>query len=69
MLDEKLNEELLEYQESKDIEEIADILEVIYAIANARGYSVVQLEQIRKKKADKRGGFEKKIFLKDVMED
>lgn len=69
MLDEKLNEELLEYQESKDIEEIADILEVIYAIANARGYSVVQLEQIRKEKTDKRGGFEKKIFLKDVIED
>lgn len=69
MLDEKLNEEILEYQESKDIEEIADILEVIYAISNARGYSVIQLEQIRKEKADKRGGFEKKIFLKDVIED
>lgn len=67
MLDEKLNEELTEYQESKEIEELADMLEVMYAIATARGYSQQQLEAIRKQKADKRGGFEKKILLKEVM--
>lgn len=66
MLDEKLNEELAEYQESKDIEELADMLEVMYAIATARGYSQEQLETIRKQKADKRGGFEKKILLLEV---
>jgi len=68
MLDEKLNEELLEYQESKDIEEIADMLEVVHAIVVARGYSVEELEKIRKDKADKRGGFVKKILLKEVTE-
>lgn len=69
MLDEKLNEELAEYQESKDIEELADMLEVMYAIATARGYSQQQLEAIRKQKADKRGGFEKKILLRNVKDD
>jgi len=68
MLDEKLNEELLEYQESKDIEELADMLEVMHAIVVARGYSVEELEKIRKDKADKRGGFVKKILLKEVTE-
>lgn len=68
MLDEKLNEELLEYQESKDIEEIADMLEVMNAIVVARGYSVEELEKIRKDKADKRGGFVKKMLLKEVSE-
>lgn len=68
MLDEKLNEELLEYQESKDLEELADMLEVINAIVVARGYSVKELGKIQKEKADIRGGFDKKILLKEVTE-
>lgn len=65
-LDRKLNEECAEYQQDKSIEELADMLEVIYAITVARGYSVDELEQIRREKADKRGGFKKRIFLKEV---
>lgn len=68
MLDEKLDEECAEYQESKDIEELADMLEVMYAIAKTRGYSSEDLERIRREKAEKRGGFEKKILLKAVRE-
>lgn len=68
MLDEKLNEECAEYQESKSIEELADILEVVYSIANKKGYSIEMLEKIRKEKADKRGGFSAKILLKRVVE-
>lgn len=68
MLDEKLNEELLEYQESKDIEELADMLEVMNTIVVARGYSFEELEKIRKDKATKRGGFDNKILLKEVTE-
>lgn len=67
MLDAKLNEELKEYQESKEIEELADLLEVMQAIVKARGYSLEQLEEIRQDKADKRGGFEKRILLKEVI--
>ena len=37
-LDKKLNEEVAEYQSDKSIEEMADVLEVLYAICEARGY-------------------------------
>ena len=60
-LDEKLNEELAEYQESKSMEELADLLEVIRAVAAARGSSIEEVEAIRRDKAAMRGGFEKKI--------
>ena len=68
MLDEKLNEELEEYQEDKSMEELADLLEVVKAVAVARGISFEELEEIRRAKAAKRGGFEKKIFLEEVIE-
>ena len=67
-LDQKLNEELAEYQQDKSIEELADLLEVIYAVVAARGYSVEELERLRLEKAEKRGAFEKKLLLKSVSE-
>ena len=51
------------------MEELADLLEVIRAVALARGSSMEEVEQIRIKKAEKRGGFEKRILLETVMED
>ena len=68
-LDAKLNEELAEYQESKSMEELADLLEVICAVAAARGSSIEEVEAIRRDKAKKRGGFEKKILLTEVITD
>ena len=68
-LDEKLNEELTEYQESKSMEELADLLEVIRAVATARGSSIEEVEAIRRGKAVKRGGFEKRILLTEVITD
>ena len=56
-----------EYQRDKSIEELADLLEVVYSVAKARGWSVEELEEVRKTKAEKRGGFEKRIFLKEVQ--
>ena len=67
-LDRKLNEECAEYQADKSIEELADMLEVIYSIAAARGSSVEELESVRRDKADKRGGFTGKIYLEKVVE-
>ena len=67
-LDNKLYEELAEYQQDKSIEELADLLEVIYAVASARGYSIEELERIRAEKAEKRGGFKDRIWLKEVIE-
>jgi predicted house-cleaning noncanonical NTP pyrophosphatase (MazG superfamily) len=66
MVDAKLDEELAEYHKDQNIEELADLLEVIYAAAKARGYTIEQLERVRKEKAEKRGGFEKRILLKTV---
>lgn len=61
-LDKKLNEEIAEYQEDKSIEEMADVLEVLFAICEARGHSVEELMEVRSAKREKRGGFEQKIF-------
>lgn len=69
MLDAKLDEELAEYHKDQNIEELADLLEVIHAAAIARGYTLEGLEQIRAEKAAKRGAFEKRILLKEVYED
>lgn len=66
-LDKKLNEELAEYQESKSLEELADLLEVMQAVVKARGWTWEKLEQVRKEKTTERGGFEKKILLKTVI--
>ena len=68
MLDEKLNEELAEYQESKSLEELADLLEVMTAVVEARGYTWQELTAIREEKRQKRGGFEKRILLKEVLD-
>ena len=68
MLDAKLDEELEEYHVDQNIEELADLMEVNRACAVARGYTIEELEQVRAEKAAKRGGFEKKILLKEVIE-
>lgn len=68
MVDAKLDEELAEYHKDQNIEELADLLEVIYAATKAHGYSIEQLETVRVEKAAKRGIFEKKLLLKEVKE-
>ena len=69
LLDKKLDEELAEYHQDQNLEELADLLEVIRACAAARGYSVSELEALRAKKAAERGGFADKILLKSVTEE
>jgi len=59
----KLQEEINEYLESEDNEELADILEVIYAIAKIKGIGVQDVEQIREEKHLRLGGFDKKLLL------
>lgn len=68
MIDAKLDEELAEYHKDQNIEELADLMEVIYAAALARGYSLEDLEMVREKKVQERGGFEKRILLREVVE-
>ena len=64
-LETKLTEEVNEYSESKDVEELADLLEVIYRISELRGVNSDELEKIRKNKAEKRGKFDSNLFLID----
>lgn len=68
MVDAKLDEELTEYHQDQNVEELADLMEVIYAAAIARGYTLQDLERVRAEKAEKRGRFAKKILLKEVIE-
>ena len=62
----KLDEEVQEYHESGDHEELADILEVVYTLAAATGCDEDALNTIRQEKAQKRGGFSKRILLETV---
>lgn len=68
MVDAKLDEELAEYHKDQNIEELADLMEVIHAATIARGYTLEDLERVRAEKAAKRGAFAKKILLKEVIE-
>ena len=61
-LEAKLDEEVQEFHESKSPEELADILEVVYALAEAHGCSREQLQQIFDAKHTARGGFKKRIY-------
>ncbi|WP_394187132.1 phosphoribosyl-ATP pyrophosphohydrolase [Metabacillus halosaccharovorans] len=66
----KLYEEINEYIEAdtdgQALEELADVLEIIHSLAEVHGSNFETVEEIRKKKHIKRGGFQEKIFLIDV---
>ncbi|MBT3835836.1 nucleoside triphosphate pyrophosphohydrolase [Candidatus Woesearchaeota archaeon] len=62
-LKEKLQEEVDEYLQDPSKEELADILEVIYALCNFHQTDKEDLENIRKNKAEERGGFGERIIL------
>lgn len=68
MVDAKLDEELAEYHRDRNLEELADLMEVIFAAAQARGYTREQLEQVRARKEAERGAFRKGLLLLEVDE-
>lgn len=63
MLEEKLDEEVREYHQDKTIEELADILEVVIALCESRGFSKEELIKIYQNKHQEKGGFSDKIYL------
>ena len=67
-LNKKLQEELQEYLESGEVEELADLEEVLRAILDVKDVSYDDFESIRIKKANERGAFKKRIFLEYVKE-
>jgi len=62
-LKEKLQEEVNEFFEDSNEEELADILEVLDAICGFKNIDKKALEALRKKKAAERGGFKGRIIL------
>lgn len=66
----KLKEESNEYFSAQNteesLEELADILEVIRALAAVHGATWEQIEALREKKAESRGGFQDRVYLIDV---
>lgn len=65
-LNKKLQEEVKEYLEDNNVEELADIVEVIYGILNSMDVSIKEFEKIRINKQEERGAFEKKIYLEEA---
>ena len=66
-LNNKLQEEMKEYIEDNNVEELADIVEVIYGILDYKNVSIEEFENIRKAKVEKRGAFKKRIFLNKTI--
>lgn len=62
----KLKEEVEEFTETPNTEELSDIVEVLEALRLAMGISPKTLEAARKRKADKNGKFQKRIYLESV---
>lgn len=67
-LKEKLQEEVNEFMKHGNEEELADILEVIYAIGDYQKIDKQKLEQLRKKKAEEKGEFKDKIILDETKD-
>ncbi|GEN44430.1 nucleoside triphosphate pyrophosphohydrolase [Alkalibacillus haloalkaliphilus] len=68
----KLGEEFGEYLQSvgdnEALEELADVLELIHSLTKVHGSTFEQLENIRQEKAQKRGGFNERIYLKEIKD-
>jgi 8-oxo-dGTP diphosphatase len=65
-LQSKLVEEVSEYLESGESEELADILEVIHSLTALDGVPREQLQLIQKEKRDERGGFSQRVVLRET---
>jgi len=64
-LEEKMQEEVNEFIQAENIEEMADVLEVIDAIIEFKKFDKNELQKVKNKKADERGKFKDKIILEE----
>lgn len=65
-LNSKLQEEVKEYLDDNNVEELADIVEVIYGILNSMDVTIDEFEKVRIKKQEERGAFNKRIYLEEA---
>lgn len=66
LLEKKLMEEVGEFIEAKNLEELADIMEVLFGLSEDLGYSEEDLVRAREEKKEERGGFKEGIVLERV---
>jgi predicted house-cleaning noncanonical NTP pyrophosphatase (MazG superfamily) len=59
----KLLEEFREFEQDESPEEFADLLEVIDAIAEYKGFDRAEIDGIRSNKAEERGRFKDRVIL------
>jgi len=64
-LKEKLAEEVKEFLASETAEEIADILEVIDAVCERKGFRMEEVLRLKSVKLEQRGAFKEKIILEE----
>jgi len=64
-LKEKLLEEVNELLQDESMGEVADVLEVLEAMCAYKGFSKLEVEEVKNKKLEERGGFEKRIILEE----
>ncbi len=64
---EECSEVLRANEKFEMLEELSDVMEVVNSLTVSLGFSAVELEDIRRKKFDSRGGFSQKIFLEKVL--
>jgi len=67
LLKQKLVEEVHEFLEAENVEELADIYEVIDALIKLKQFDKEQILQVQQKKRKKRGGFEKRLLMENVL--
>jgi predicted house-cleaning noncanonical NTP pyrophosphatase (MazG superfamily) len=65
-LREKLDEEIAEFDKNPSSEELADIEEVLHALAKVHDIGWDRVKEVQKKKAKERGGFTERIILDET---
>ena len=68
-LDKKLFEEAHEFIEEHSVEELADLMEVIYAIMKTKNISFEDVEVAREQRNKKKGCFKDKVYLINVEQE
>ena len=62
-LNKKLQEEVSEYLKDNNVEELVDIVQVIYSLLDVRKFSMEKFENMRQQKNINNGAFKERLFL------
>lgn len=69
LLEKKLLEEVNEFLEDRNLEELADVMEVLFGLAREMGYSEEDLIRKREGKKSERGGFKEGVVLIKIKQE